>query len=102
MDSYERKNHQEILDYFSEKPSKLIIINIEKEGWINYVCSKLHFRNKNIDSKNIHKTKSTKKHQNIVKIVNETLEQLNYDKKSILFTNKKLVDKYTLIYNTYI
>ena len=41
-------------------------------------------------------------HTKIVKLVNETLEQLNYDKKTILFPNKELLNKYTTIYNHYI
>ena len=38
----------------------------------------------------------------IVELVNETLKQLNYDKKTILFSNKELLDKHITIYNNYI
>lgn len=94
------KIHLEILNFFSEKPHKLIIINIDRKGWIKYLCSQLHFKNTNIDSTNIHKT--NKQHTNIVKVVNKTLEYLNYDKKTILISNKELLDKYITIYNNYI
>ena len=98
---YQREKYcLEILEYFSGKPNKLIIVNIEREGWITYLSSQLNFDSKIIESKNVNKT--TKKHDNIVKIVNETLEQLNYDKKTILFPNKELLVKYTAIYNNYI
>ena len=96
------KTHLEILNFFSEKPNKLIIINIDREGWINYLCSQLHFKNDNINSRNIHETKENKEHTNIVKVVNETLKELNYDKKTILISNKELLDKYITIYNNYI
>ena len=98
---YEREIfHLEILDYFSKRPNKIIIVNIERKGWINYLCSQLHFKNKNIKSKNVHKTSMY--HKKIVELVNKTLEQLNYDKKTILFPNKELLNKYTTIYNNYI
>ena len=96
------KTHLEILNFFSEKTNKLIIINIDRKGWITYLCSQLHFKNDNINSKNIHKTEKIKEHINIVKIVNETLKQINYDKKTIIIPNKKLLNKYTTIYNNYI
>ena len=101
--NYREKYHMEILDYFTERPEKIIIVNIERKGWIKYLCSQLHFKNNNIKSKNVNKTdKNNKEHQNISKLVNKTLEELNYDKKTILFSNKVLLDKYITIYNNYI
>lgn len=94
--------HLKILDYFSKKPNKIIIVNIEREGWINYLCSQLHFKNTHIDSKNVFKTTDSEDHKKIIEIVNKTLEDLNYDKKTILFSNKELLNKYLTIYNNYI
>lgn len=97
------KYHMEILDYFNERPEKIIIVNIERKGWINYLCSQLHFKNDNIKPQNITKTLyNNKNHKKISKLVNKTLEKLNYDKKTILFSNKELLDKYITIYNNYI
>ena len=43
---YQRvKFHLEILDYFSKIPNQIIIVNIERKGWIIYLCSQLHFNN---------------------------------------------------------
>ena len=93
----------EILDYFIERPEKIIIVNIERDGWINYLCSQLHFKNNNIQPDNVHKTlNENKDHRNICKLVNKTLEELNYDKKTILFSNKQLLNKYLKIYDNYI
>jgi len=101
--NHREKYHMEILDYFTERPEKIIIVNIEREGWIKYLCSQLHFKNNNIKSKNIHKTKyNNKDHKKICELVNKTLEELNYDKKTILFSNKELLDEYITIYNNYI
>ena len=92
-----------ILHYFIERPKKIIIVNIEREGWINYLCSQLHFENDNVESNNVHKTlHDNKDHKKIVELVNKTLKELNYDKKTILFSNKELLDKYMRIYNNYI
>ena len=100
---YREKYHMEILDYFTKRPDKIIIVNIEREGWIKYLCSQLHFMNNNIKSKNVNKTNNNNKnHQNICKLVNKTLKELNYDKKTILFSNKELFNKYIKIYNNYI
>ena len=97
------KYHMEILDYFSKSPNKLIIVNIEREGWINYVCSQLNFKNNNIESKMINKTSyNNEDHKKICELVNKTLEEVNYNKKTILFPNKELLDKYIKIYNNYI
>ena len=100
---YREKYHMEILDYFIKRPDKIIIVNIEREGWIKYLCSQLHFMNNNIKSKNVNKTNNNNRnHQNICKLVNKTLKELNYDKKTILFLNKELFNKYIKIYNNYI
>ena len=96
------KTHLEILNYFSERTNKLIIINIDRKGWEKFLCSQLNFNNYNIDSKNINKTENIEEHRNIVKIVDETLTKINYDKKTILFPDKELLNKYTTIYNNYI
>ena len=96
------KTHLEILNFFSERPNKLIIINIDRKGWEKFLCSQLNFKNDNVDSKNINKTQNIEEHRNIVNIVDQTLNKLNYDKKTILFPNKELLNKYTTIYNNYI
>ena len=92
----------EILDYFTERPKKIIIVNIEREGWDKYLCSLLNFKNNNIMPKNVHKTTDSKNHKKIIELVNKTLEEINYDKKTILFSNKELINKYISIYNNYI
>ena len=42
--------HMRILHYFIERPKKIIIVNIEREGWINYLCSQLHFENDKLEN----------------------------------------------------
>ena len=98
------KVHKEILDYFSEQPNKIIIVNIDREGWINYLCRQLNFKKNPSHARNATEGKRVREtddeHNNIIKIVNETLEQLNYDKKTILFPieSADLLKKYKRIY----
>ena len=40
--------------------------------------------------------------KNICEVVNKTLEELNYVKKTILFSHKELFDKYIIIHYNYI
>ena len=96
--------HLEILDYFSERPKKMIIVNIEREGWLNYLCSQLNFSTNNIKSRNVHETiDENPEHKKICELVNATIEEFNFDKKSILFSNNEtLLNKYLSIYNNYI
>ena len=91
------------MDYFSDRPNKLILVNIDRPGWINYICSQLYFTNNNIKNENVHKTNSNDyDHQKITELVNQTLEKLDYDKKTVLISNKELLNKYSNIYNNYI
>lgn len=93
----------EILDYFSNCPEKLVIVNIEKDGWENYIASLLKFKVKQITPKNVHKTnKENRSHIKIIDLVNKTLKNLNYNKKHILIRDLTLLDKYLKLYKNYV
>jgi len=93
----------EILDYFIYRPNKLIIINIDREGWIEYICNELNFKIININSKNVNKTDiKNPVHVEIINLVNSTLNRLNYKNKTILLKNNVLSNKYINIYKNYI
>tara|TARA_B100001250_G_C19800842_1_gene790981 strand:- start:407 stop:1033 length:627 start_codon:yes stop_codon:yes gene_type:complete len=95
--------HHEILYHFLNKPNKLIIVNIDKQNWIDYICSELGFKNNNIISHNVHKTDETNNsHKEIVTLVNSTLDELGYDRNISLISDKELLNKYIGVYNTYI
>jgi hypothetical protein len=100
---YRQKYHRDVLKYFSKSPSKLIIVNIDRPGWENFVCSQLNFKENNFESKNIHETKTYNiEHQNIINKVNYTLNKDKYNKSTVLFPKNKLLKKYLKIYNNYI
>lgn len=100
---HREKYHSDILNYFSDIPNKLIIVNIDKNNWIDFVCSQLQFKNNKISSSNIHPTnKQNNHHKNIIELVNVTLQKLQYDKDSVLIKDKDLLNKQIQIYNHYI
>lgn len=91
-----RENYyKEVLEYFKNTPDKLLIINIEKHNWENYVKEKLNFKIKIKNSKNI--KKKSKEYSSICNSVNKTFDKLGY---SIDKQNQLLVDgEYLNIYN---
>ena len=100
---HREKYHTDILNYFSDIPNKLIIVNIDKNNWIDFVCSQLQFKNNKISSLNIHPTnKQNNHHKNIIELVNVTLQKLQYDKDSVLIKDKDLLTKQIQIYNHYV
>ncbi len=93
----------EILEYFKNESNKLILINIDRDGWINYICKELNFKVNNIPSKNVHNTNfKNPKHIEIIKLVNSTLNRLNYKKKTILLNNDNLCSIYMKLYKNYL
>jgi hypothetical protein len=93
--------YKKILDYFKDKPDKLIIVSIDKENWISYISSELNFKNTNIESQHVFPTNESAEHKNIIDIVNNTFNQLSYsldDRKNILFKDISLTEKYLKIF----
>jgi hypothetical protein len=93
--------HRLLLDYFKDKPHKLIIVSIDEENWIQYICSELNFKNANIESQHIFPTEESPEHQNIINIVNQTFNTLSYSKEdgqNILFKDMNLTNTYLNIF----
>ncbi len=93
----------ELFEYFSDKQDRLIIVNIEKNGWLEYITTELKFQIKYVSPKNVNETNlNDKQHQEIIQLVNTTLDKLNYDKKTILIQNQKLLQHYLTLYKHFI
>jgi hypothetical protein len=93
------KYYVDVLEYFKDKPNKLIIVNIDQPNWIQEICKKLYFE-KNVNIRE-HVCPLTSKHVNIVNIVNSVFELLQYDadeRQNILFKNKQLTEYYLNLY----
>jgi hypothetical protein len=77
-----RKQHYDnILDFFKDKKKQLIIVDIEKSNFIEFICDKLNFKNNNINAKNV--TKKEKINDNFKlkteQILDEIFNKLNYN-----------------------
>ena len=92
--------HRGILEFFKDKPKKLIIVSIDEPNWIDFISDKLDFNNKNIIKENVN---TIKKYDDIIqKVIKKTFNTLNYNeynKNSFLLIDKAETDKYLKIYD---
>ena len=89
--------YRKILDYFKDKPNKLIIVSINEDQWIQYICSELQFKINNIEPHCVFPTDESPEHKNIINVVNSVFDELSYsldDRKNILFKDISLTEKY--------
>ena len=94
------KHHLELLEHFKDRPRKLIIVNIEKNNWEDYISTLLGLKVKSIPPKNV-STIDKDKIPFAFKSMNKTFKQLGYsdiDKQNILLRNIELASKYIKIY----
>jgi len=100
---YDRERyHKDILEYFKDQPEKLIIVNIDKEGWEDYINTRLNFKQQSITPQHVNKTDmNNSEHINLIKIVDDTLESLNYKSDTVLLEDESLVEEYKKIYDNY-
>ena len=101
-------HHKNIVDFFKDKPNKLLIVNIEKNGWENVVIEYLQkFNNikkgEKISNIKVHKNKrdSTNIDNDKIKLINHNvtfcLKNKNYSENEILFQGFNNLDyKYNM------
>ena len=96
------KYYIEILEYFQQMPTKLIIVNIDNCNWIQYICEMFNFKNNNICYENMsNHINTTPENINIINIVNNAFNQLKYnkyDKRNILLKDEQLTKYYFNLY----
>jgi hypothetical protein len=96
-------HHNNILQFFKNKPNKLLIINIEKNGWEDVVIKYLQNfnnikKNEKIDNVKIHKNKRDKSSidNNKIKLIEDNvtncLKNMNYNEHEILFQGFNIID----------
>ena len=94
-------HHLELLEHFKDRPHKLIIVNIEKDNWEEYISDILGFKVKNVppEKVNINFKKETIPY--IFTVIDETFNELGYEdneKNNILLRDSTLAHKYINIY----
>lgn len=82
------------LNFFIDKPDKLIIVNIDKPNWIEFLCDALHLKCKTLSPKNVRI--SSNNIDEINTVINETFDDLNYDieQQNSVFINSDLINLY--------
>jgi len=100
--NYRETYYLDILNYFKKKPDKLIIVNIEKDNWLQFISLNLGFKVHNVDAENVsNKNKNTEEYKNILNVVNNTFTEISYDdkeRKNILFRDPIIIKPYLKMY----
>jgi hypothetical protein len=100
--NYRETYYLDILNYFKKKPDKLIIVNIEKDNWLQFISLNLDFKVHNVDAENVsNKNKNTEEYKNILNVVNNTFTEISYDdkeRKNILFRDPVIIKPYLKMY----
>lgn len=92
----------DVFNYFKYKPDKLIVVNIDKDNWQQFISSNLDFKVHNVGAENVsNKNKNTEEYKNIVNIVDSTFSEINYNDKertNILFRDPVITKLYIKLY----
>lgn len=97
--SLERNNrHLEILDYFKERPEKLIIINIELPNWEKFICYRLSFPNSKVGIRN--RIPRSSNYQYIKTVVRNTIKKHRLNSMTILTNDPKKDVMYLELYKS--
>ena len=94
-------HHLEVLEYFKDRPDKLIIINIEKDNWEEYISDIFGFNVKNVPPEKVNTKFKKETIPGIFTAIDETFNELGYrdrQKKNFLLRYPKLARKYIKIY----
>jgi len=93
------KHHLELLEHFKDKPHKMIIVTTEKNDFLQFISQQLNIEYFNFEARNV--IELSEEHDDIVKYVNKTFKQMNYnknDKENILLKNIDFVNQYLRLY----
>tara|TARA_B100000424_G_C22907976_1_gene483007 strand:- start:576 stop:1208 length:633 start_codon:yes stop_codon:yes gene_type:complete len=95
------RHYKKILNFFTDKPKQLLIVNIEKEGY-EKVIKNFIGKKDNIDiiksKKNVRRDEKIKHIKDITANVFQCLKKLNYKYNETLLKDKNLNKKYLKLY----
>lgn len=94
--SARQKHYNNVLEFFRDMPEKLIIVDISKQNWMDWLCECLELKVKPVEIKS--NVRHTRKRivNRIMNIVNTTFDGLGYDREQ---QKQSLVDSSTDIKN---
>lgn len=93
--------HLQVLDYFKDRPGKLIILSIEQPNWKQFISDELDIINKNFENKNVNQLTDADYSNQIVDCINKAFAHLNYthtQRNALLLMSDKDTNKYLTTY----
>jgi len=94
--SARQKHHMNVLEFFRDMSEKLIIVDISKQNWMDWLCGCLEFKKNPPNIKNNARSVERNIAERIMNIVNTTFDGLGYDQEQ---QKQSLVDSSTDIKN---
>jgi hypothetical protein len=91
----------QVLDYFKDRPNKLIIISIEDPNWKQFVSDELGIDNKDFQNRNVIELHDATYYALMVNCINAAFATLNYKNKqqhSLLCMSFKQTNQYLRMY----
>ena len=70
--------YSQVLDYFKDRPNKLIILSIEHPNWKQFISDELVIMNKDFDNRNVIELHDDVYFARMVNCINATFTKLNY------------------------
>ena len=91
----------QVLDYFKDRPNKLIVLSIEHLNWKQFISGELGMVNKEFKNRNVIELHDVDYYNRMVNCINDAFIKLNYtneQRNGLLFMSKELTNKYLGIY----
>jgi hypothetical protein len=88
----------QVLDYFKDRPHKLIILSIEDPNWKQFISDELEIMNKDFKNRNVIELHDDVYFASMVNCINDTFTALNYTQEHrnslLLMSNDPYLDMY--------
>ena len=91
----------QVLDYFKDRPNKLIILSIEHPNWKKFISEELGIVNKDFQNRNVIELHDDAYYKRMVNCINAAFTKLNYTREqrnTLLCMNYELANHYLCIY----
>ena len=99
---YDRENYYlQVLDYFKDRPNKLIVLSIEDPHWKQFISCELGIVNKEFKDRNVIEMHDIDYYNRMVNCINAAFIKLNYTNKqrnTLLFMSEALTNQYLRMY----
>jgi len=91
----------QVLDYFKDRPNKLIILSIEHPNWKQFISYELGIVNKDFQNRNVIELHDDDYYARIVNCINDAFIKLNYtneQRNGLLFMSENMTNQYLGMY----